>query len=122
MKILVLSKDDNIINGLDDPGILPESILFNKEAQLWAIMEKLTSHSFSLIIIDDDLVKPNSERIIRMIRQLRKNISIIFITSDMSIELGKQISQLGIDFYVHKPIEAKGLSEALFSILRAKTK
>ena len=122
MKILVLSNDEKIISALSDPGNPAETIFFKDEAQLWTIMEKLASHAISLIIVDDDLVRPNSERIIRMLKQLRENVNVIFITSDRSIDLGKRISQLGIDFYGHKPFKEQELCEALSSILRLKTK
>lgn len=120
MKILALSNDHNLVKGLEVPGYSVDCIYVQDESHLWDLIEKMTSGRVALVLVDDDHIRPNSARVIQVARRIRKDIPIIFLTSDMSIELGQKISQLGIDFYGHKPLNKDDLSQALVSILRAR--
>lgn len=122
MKILVLSHDDTIINSLAKKNIPAELIFLKEGVQVWSIMEALTSKTISIAIVDDDLLQPDSEKIIKMTQRLKENIGIIFLTSDRGLDLGKKISQLGIDYYGIKPISEKDLCQALSSILETKAR
>ncbi len=121
MKLLVLSNDETIRNRLVHAKLAVE-LIFAIGTEAWTIAEALTIKSVSAVLIDDDFARPNSERIIKLTRQIKHNIPVIFLTSDKSIELGKRISQLGIDFYGHKPIGGDDLGEAVQAILKARVK
>lgn len=122
MKILALTNDHNLVNGLEVPGYSLDCIYVQDESHLWDLIEMMTSGPVALVLVDDDLIRPNSARVIQMARKMRKDIPVIFLTSDKSIELGKMISQLGIDFYGHKPLNKEDLSQVLVSILKARYK
>ena len=75
-----------------------------------------------VIIVDDDYVKPNAAVMISTIKKMNENIKVIFITSDSSVELGKQISPLGIAYYAIKPLNKNEFDELLNSISKTKLK
>lgn len=69
----------------------------------------------SLVIVDDDFLKPNTVRIIKSLRDINYNLKIIFITADEGLELGKEISQLGVHYYGLKPVGKDELLQAILS-------
>ena len=76
----------------------------------------------SVLIVDDDYLKPNSVEILESIRNVNKEMKIIFASSDSSLELGKKVSQLGIYYYAIKPIDESEFKELLDSLLNTKSK
>ena len=124
MKTMLVSKDPELIR------IITSSEFFSKEKDIlmseWKdpldIMSTVCSKNPTLLIIDDDFLKPESAHILKSIKKVKKNIYVIFITSDSSFELGKEISQLGIQFYTHKPLGEKELVDSVRSISRLKAK
>lgn len=81
------------------------------------IMSHVCSTNTSLLILDDDFVKPNSERLLTSIKKVNPKLSIIFITSDTSIELGRKINSIGVKYYLMKPISDSDLHEYINSII-----
>ena len=68
------------------------------------------------IIIDDDFLKPNSAQVLNSIKLILPESKLIFLTSNSSIGLGREISQLGIHYYGIKPLsepELKNLFESM---------
>jgi DNA-binding NarL/FixJ family response regulator len=80
------------------------------------IMAAVCSHKPTLLILDDDFLKPNSAHTLSSIRKVNEHIDIIFITSDSGIDLGRAVSQLGIHYYGIKPLEQSELKEAVLSV------
>lgn len=72
----------------------------------------------SVLLIDDDFINPNSATLIGTLNKVRENLKIIFLTSNSSIELGKEISQLVIQYYAIKPLDEAEFEELLVSILK----
>lgn len=106
MQTLVISNDTSLLNSLSDLSEtkLEEIILYEKSYDPLEVTSSVYSLSPSLLILDDDFVKPNSAKIIRSIKQISKNVLIIFLTSNYSLELGREISPIGVYFYGIKPI------------------
>ena len=69
-----------------------------------------------LLILDDDSLEPNTVDVLRSIKKLCKNTSIVFFTSNDSVELGRQISPLGLLYYGIKPIVKKDFIDVLKAI------
>lgn len=86
------------------------------------LMSTICSDNPSLLIIDDDFLKPNTAHILKSIKKVKKDVYIIFITSDARIDLGREVSQLGIHFYAHKPLDKTELIESMKSIAQLKAK
>lgn len=76
----------------------------------------------SILIIDDDFLSPNTLSLLDAICRHNEGTRIIFTTSDTSIELGRQVSQLGIYYYAIKPIDESEFFELLNSILNKNKK
>ena len=124
MKTMLVSKDPELMR------IIKSSDVFSKEKYIMIsesmdpldIMSTVCSKNPTLLVIDDDFLKPDSAHILKSIKKVKPNIYIIFITSDSSFDLGKEVSQLGIHFYTHKPLGEKELIDSVRSISRLKTK
>jgi len=110
-----------MIKNITEMDVPAKVTTINDSFEMWAVTEQLSSHPFSVILIDDDFVSPHSEQIVRVVKQIQKKAAIVFITSDKSIELGQRISQLGIDFYGYKPLSREDLFEAINSLLISKS-
>ena len=124
MKILLLSNDNliqSILNKFEAKTELSVKLM-NKGSTPLEILEKCYSFNPSLVIADDDLLKPNTVQILSSIRKVNHKTKIIFVTSELSLELGKKIAPIGIFFYAIKPIEESDFTELLNSILINKTK
>ena len=118
MKILAISADDKLTNLVNSFAIEfgHQTFIYNQSTKPIDIVGYSYEKSPSVIILDDDYVNPNAAVMIATLKKMKKNIEIIFITSDTSVELGKQISPLGITYYAIKPIDKKEFSELLNSI------
>lgn len=81
------------------------------------ILSNFLNEQPSILIIDDDYLSPSTLSVLESIYKLNKKSKIIFTTSDVSIELGKQVSQLGIYFYAIKPINEDEFIELLDSVI-----
>lgn len=120
MKILAITNDlqiiEFILKNIDGDQ---NEIYINSD-----IYDPLEVHSSvhkihpSLMIIDDDFLTPNSVRIIRSLKDINKNFKIIFITSNDGLELGKEISQIGVHYYALKPIQSYELIQAVQSVIK----
>lgn len=95
-------------------------ILFQNDFEPLKIISDFLIERPSVLIIDDDSLSPNTFSIIDTICRLNERTRIIFITSSTSIELGRQISQLGIYYYAIKPLNESEILDVLSSILNKK--
>jgi DNA-binding response OmpR family regulator len=124
MKILTLSSDTEINSIIDTFSKEGEhqTIAYGKGKRPIDFVNLVYEKNPSLVIVDDDYVKPDSAVLISTLKKMRKNIKIIFMTSDNSIELGKMIGPLGINYYGIKPIDEKEFDELLHSVSKNKLK
>jgi len=117
-KMLIISNDSEIYNSLDNFSKelgCDYNIYKNSNDPLDIVSEVLSKNS-TLVILDDDFIAPNSIRLLETIKKVNPNLSIIFITSDLSIELGRAINNIGVKFYLIKPIDTINLSEFINSV------
>lgn len=118
MKLLLISKDSDLINfneSISNNGTL-RTVVFNSNNSPLEIVENFLSAKPDAVIIDDDFMKPNSVQMISTFSKLTPEIPIIFITSDDSLELGKDVSQLGIYYYGIKPISKQEYRDLINSL------
>lgn len=124
MKILIITDDavlmemGNSLNSVSDGQI----IIYNSGSNPLTVLTIIYDNNPSVLIVDDDYLKPNSAQIIETIRKMNKNLAIVFVTSDPGLELGKEISQLGILYYAIKPLVESELEDLLNSINNTKDK
>lgn len=122
MKLLLLTNDLEIkkIFQTEDISTNNQLIFFENQNPL-EILSFACNERPSLLILDDDFVSPNSAQIIKSIKNLCKNIAVIFITSDAGLDLGRQVSQLGIQYYTIKPISNDEIIDSVNSIIKLKS-
>ena len=124
MKILALTTDIKVIEYLSRQEILSEhKVYFSKENNnSLDILSDFYTIRPSLIILDNDFTQPSSFQILQSIKKIDKQISTLFLTTDSSIELGREITPTGVQYYGIKPIEQTEFFEALNSIIQMKIK
>ena len=117
-KMLVISSDDEMVNSLNgfSDEIDCECITYNNSNDPLDIVSEVMSKNPTLLLLDDDFIAPNSAKVLESFKKLNPKLSIIFITSDLSIELGRTINNIGVKFYLIKPIETENLKEFIKSV------
>ena len=124
MRILLVSEDSLLQSIVKNFGenTQASTMLYNDNPKPIKVLSSFLSGKPSVLIVDDDYLKPNSVEILESIRNVNKEMKIIFASSDSSLELGKKISQLGIYYYAIKPIDESEFKELLDSLLNTKSK
>ena len=124
MRILLISKDNLLLTILKNFGenTQASTSVYNDDPKPIKVLSSFLSRQPSVLIVDDDYLKPNSVEILESIRNVNKKTKIIFASSDSSLELGKKVSQLGIYYYAIKPIDESEFNELLDSLLKSKSK
>ena len=122
MKILVISKDQNLIDHIKETDMFSSEIItvYNESNDPLDVMSFAIQSHPSLMIIDDDFLKPVSARIISSIKNVLTKVSTIFVTSDESYELGREISPLGIQYYAVKPVDVNDMKDLIASLIKVK--
>ncbi len=122
MKVVIITNDEElkrIIQELNPDG--NESLLiYDRISQPLDIVGYVFEKNPSLLILDDDMLSPDTVNVISNIKKMKKDLKIVFVTSNSSIELGKEISPLGISYYAIKPIDQKDFTELINSLTKNK--
>lgn len=92
-------------------------VIYSQNNDPLEIMSDVCTLNPSILILDDDFTRSNSTQLLSSIKKVNKKLSIIFITSDDSIELGRQISPIGIQYYSIKPVLQNSLIDSIKSII-----
>ncbi len=118
MKTTIISNDHDLINIIKYLKIFPENQLdiFSGKADALEIMSHVCTVHPKLLIIDDDFTKPQSANVLNAIRKVNSNVKIVFISSDSSVELGREISPVGILYHAVKPVDKDEISDLINSI------
>ncbi len=119
MNFLMITKDQKLkkITKAVELTTKNNFMIFDKSSELLEVTSRILKIKPSVIIIDDDFIKPNSAKIIKTIKEILYDINIIFVTSNNSIKFGRKINTLGIQFYAIKPIEENQIIDLLSSII-----
>jgi len=122
MKILIISRDSNLISKIKDTEMFSSEnvVVFNESNDPLDVMSFAIHNHPSLMIVDDDFLRPISGRIISSIKNVLTKVSTIFVTSDESYELGREISPLGIQYYAVKPVDVNDMKELIASLTKIK--
>lgn len=117
-KILLISNDSKLNSTLEKLSneISCDLSFFNKSADPLDIISEVLSTNAHLIILDDDFIAPASAKLLESIKKVKSKLSIIFITADSSLELGRTINNIGVKFYLIKPITEENLREFIKSV------
>lgn len=123
MKIITVSNDSILIELINKSEVIEnhQLVIYSESNDLLDVVSFVCMNHASILIADDDFLKPDSAHLLENIRKLNPKLAILFITSDPGIELGKKISQLGISFYGIKPLSENELEDSIRSITKLKT-
>ena len=123
IKVLLISVDQNIKSFMEKNYSLPEFqvITFNSSTDPLDLMSQVFGVNPSVLILDDDFLQNMSEHLLRSIKKANSKLSIIFITSNTSLEFGRIINSIGVKHYLMKPITENEMQEYLNSIIKEKT-
>jgi len=123
MRILVISNDSLLQSIVRKFELTSDTslLIYDTNPNPLEVASNCFSNNPSVLIVDDDFLTPNTVQVLTSIRKLNNNMKIIFVTSDVSIELGKKVSPLGVFFYGIKPIEESDFTELLESVLKTKS-
>ena len=121
MRTILISNDAKLLDIIkkSDLELHKHIEIYNASRDPLDVMSKVCESNPSILIVDDDFLKPQTAHILKSIRKVHKNIGIIFCTSDTSIDLGKEVSQLGIQYYAMKPLDVGELQESLNAVVQA---
>jgi DNA-binding response OmpR family regulator len=118
MKLMAVTSDQEVLNTLKE-GNLPNNwnlSLVTDQVDPVDLLVKIHAFNPFAILIDDSLFEPKTNSLLLSIREIQKSIQIIFVTENDSIELGREIAQLGIHKYFIKPFSMAHLLESIKSL------
>jgi len=121
MKVLVVSNDQELLQTWQSVLVRSSGInnLKAETSDVLDLMSMICSERPSLLIIDDDYIQPNTGHLLRSVRKVNQNLKIMFITSNTSIDLGREISPLGIYYYTYKPIDVREFVDSVSALMRS---
>lgn len=117
-KMLFISKDNQLTKTLNSTAINMQCEFksYSNSLDPLDIASEIFSTNPSLLIMDDDYTAPNSVKIVESLKKVNSKLQIIFITSDTSLDLGRQINKIGVKYYLIKPIEEESLKQFIKSV------
>lgn len=118
MKLLLISTDKvlvDFVRGAAEKNNF-ELLSFKENTDPLDILSNVCLMGPNAIIFDDDYLESQTAAILKSIKKVNKKVVIIFVTSNDSIELGREISNLGVQFYGLKPLSDIELNDLLESI------
>ena len=118
MKTVIISNDSQLINIIKNLKVIPENQLgiYSDNPDALEIMSHVCTQHPGTLIIDDDFTQPQSAHVLNAIRKVNKNVKIVFISSDTSVQLGREISTAGILYHAVKPVDKQEINELFNSI------
>ncbi len=118
MKIILISNDIEVINTIKEIDIITNEqlIVFDTPSDSCEILSEIISNTPSLIIFDNDYIETDTVKILKSVRKIDSKVAIILVTSELTIDLGRELSQLGIHFKALKPISSNSIEESIKSL------
>jgi two-component SAPR family response regulator len=119
MKTIIFSKDEELIRFISSSLNSESEIIIYRsiDSPIDAFALTIVEHP-ALLIIDDDLIKPNTVSFLKNIKSIGKQNFIILITSNESLDFGREVSSLGVLHYSIKPCNFVILNEFITSIIK----
>jgi len=114
--IELVSKDIKLIRMFRHIGKLlgVDAQTINPDADYCSIITQIISQNPIVLIFDGDYLDRKSiEKIFNALRKIQPEIDILFLTSDTSVEAGRDIFVLGVRYFATKPISEFELKEVI---------
>lgn len=118
MKILVVEDNlkirENIIDFFKIQGHLAEGVENGYEALT------MLHAMYDIVILDINMPKMNGKEFLEKMRTTEKNLPVIALTSNSTIENKAEIFELGVDDYLTKPFDMRELEMRVLALYRRK--
>jgi DNA-binding NarL/FixJ family response regulator len=114
----LISKDIEVIDSIKEIDILNHDhlIILDKPSDSCELLSDIISNNPSIIIFDNDYLENDTVKILKSIRKIDSKVTIILVTSELSIDLGRDLSQLSIHYKALKPISSNRIEESIKSL------
>ena len=124
MRTIMISKDPELLMLKDNASLISDEPIkvCDESNDPLDVMSTVCEQNPSILIIDDDFLHPETVHVLKSIRKVNKSIKIIFVTSNASIDLGKEISPLGIYYYAIKPLDTNELLDSFQAVVKEHNK
>ena len=118
MKLLIISIDPILIEVVEKAASKYNFKLlsFMESREPLDILSTVCSSGPNVILFDDDFLESKTIVTLKAIKKVNKKVAIVFLTSNNSIELGRAISNIGVQYYGLKPIDNEEFNDLLESI------
>jgi DNA-binding response OmpR family regulator len=83
-------------------------------------LEKLRNTDYDLIILDVNMPMMNGKEFMKNLREKKKDIPVIALTSNSTLDDKVEMFDLGVDDYLTKPFELKELELRIKSLTKRK--
>jgi two-component system response regulator YesN len=118
LKLLLISTDQKLTLFLENilESLSCELILYNANRDPLDVISQIFSTHPSLLILDDDFLSPSTLRLLESVKKVDSKLPIILLTSNNHLEFGRSINNIGVKYYLIKPISEENLKEYIQSI------
>ncbi len=96
--------------------------LYEKFLDPLDLMSYVCANSPVFLFVDDDCLRPNTVHILQSIKKVKKELKIVFFTSNDALELGREVLPVGIHYYAIKPVSDSELADLIISLKRIDSK
>lgn len=121
MKILIV--EDNPVLRENLVFLLTKFSFLCESAENWKVaLDKVSSYKYDLIILDVNMPVMNGKEFLVTLRQSRKELPVIALTSDSMLQDKLDMFELWVDDYITKPFEIEELVVRIKSILKRSDK
>lgn len=117
MKFLLISNDEFLTKTLKviTANLNCDIVHYIGSPDLLDLITLACTDEYEILVIDDDFIRPHTSHLLHSIKKIKKNIKIIFLTTDQSVQLGREIAPLGIHYYGIKPINKSEMKKLILS-------
>ena len=71
----------------------------------------VAEENIGLVILDISIQEPSGAKTVEIIRKMRPRLPVIVLSSDHSVEAGRQILQHGVFYYLLRPLDLEELDQ-----------
>ena len=118
MKVLLISNDESIKSIIEKicTNDAVELELNDTNSNSLDVLSQICIYRPTLLILDDDFITPHSSHLLSAMKKAHPKIMTIFITSNFSIEFGREINTIGVNHYIIKPVSLEIFYEYFNSV------
>lgn len=75
------------------------------------VLVAVIEETIGLVVLDISIQEPSGAKTAEILRKMRPRLPVIVLSGDTSVEMGRQILQLGVLYYFVKPLNLEELDQ-----------